>query len=98
MPIGGFIVSAIPESKEEIMHRLRKIEGSSIYGSDDKGNIIWVLDTESSDEMEKIVEEIEKTDGVLNVGVAYMHFEDELEKIEKGIIKPKIRFGKKPQK
>ncbi len=97
MPIGGFVVSTLPEEKENVIQTLKGMVGNTVYGSDEEGNIILVLDMETSDEMEKRVEEIKKIPGVLNVGLAYMHFEDELEKIEKGIIKPEIPFGRKPR-
>ncbi len=97
MPVGGFVVSTLPQDKEKVIQALKEMVGSTVYGSDQEGNIILVLDMETSEEMEDRVEEIKKIPGVLHVGLAYMHFEDELEKIEKGIIKPEIRFGRKPQ-
>jgi nitrate reductase NapD len=98
MPVGGFVVAVALEERENVVEFLKNLGGSTVYGYDEDGNIVMVLDMESSEEMEKTVEEVKKTPGVLHVGLAYMHYEDELEKIEKGIIKPEIRFGRKPPK
>jgi len=97
VPIGGLVVSTVPKEKDRVILELEGCVGASVYGSDDEGNIVLVLDTDSSDEMEAQVEEIKRIPGVINVGVAYLHFEDELDKIREGIIKPEIRFGRKPR-
>lgn len=97
MPIGGFVVTAATDAVKEVKESLRGIDNLTMYGDDQEGNLIVVLDTETSDEMERLVDEIKSLSGVLSVGAAYLNFEDEIEKIEKGIIKPEIRFGRKPQ-
>ena len=95
MPIGGFVVSALPQDTEQVIEKLKSMSGITIYGSDEKGNIVVVIESETSDDMEEVVEKIKKIEGVLTVGLAYLHFEDEVEKIEKGELRPEIGFRKR---
>ncbi|PXF59745.1 MAG: hypothetical protein C4B58_02700 [Deltaproteobacteria bacterium] len=81
MPIGGFVINIDPTSKEKVLQELEKLEGVEIYGSDSKGNIVAVIDSETSEEMESSVEKISAINGVLTVGLTYLHAEDEVEKI-----------------
>ena len=97
MPIGGFVLHVRPERREEILPVLERMEGLTVYGYDDRGQIVIVLETETSEAMEKVVEEILGLEGVINCDLAYLHGENEVEKIEKGEYVPKIRFGRKPQ-
>jgi nitrate reductase NapAB chaperone NapD len=62
-----------------------------LYGEDGKGNLVAVLDCESSQRMEKVVAEIAAIAGVLNVGLAYIHAEDEVERIAAGDYVPSRR-------
>ncbi|OQY19005.1 MAG: hypothetical protein B6I36_05420 [Desulfobacteraceae bacterium 4572_35.1] len=84
MPIGGFVVNAQPEFVNEVAGELSDIDDVEVYGFDEKGNIVAVIDSESSTIMEAQVKKIEGLDSVLTVGVAYLHAEDEVEKIENG--------------
>ncbi len=95
MPIGGFVVVAVSEFLDRVVDDLKSRSCVSVYGTDDKGNIVVVIESETSEEMERLVEEIKSIDGVLNVGLAYLHFEDEVDKIERGEIKPPIGFGRR---
>ncbi len=81
MPIGGFVINIDPTFKEKVLLELEKLEGVEIYGSDSRGNIIAVIDSETSEEMESSVEKISAINGVLTVGLTYLHAEDEVEKI-----------------
>jgi len=92
MPIGGFVVNVVPEKKEEVLKAFGAFPELTVYGHDEKGHLIVVLDTESSEEMEKLVQRLLQIEGVLSFGLAYLHGEDEVEKIEAGEFKPKIRF------
>ncbi len=95
MPIGGFVVSVLPADVERFKEKLETMENVDVYGWDEKGNIVVVIEAETSDLMEDVVERIKKMEEVLSVGLAYLHFEDEVEKIEKGEIKPEIFSGRK---
>ncbi len=90
MPIGGFVVTVLPDHRDQVAGRVEAIEGAEVYGWDDKGNLVVVIETETSDDMERLVDEIKEYDGVVSVGLAYLYFEDEVEKIERGEIKPEI--------
>ncbi|BAT70886.1 conserved hypothetical protein [Thermosulfidibacter takaii ABI70S6] len=95
MPIGGFVVSVLPVDRERVERKLTEFSNVTVYGSDEKGNIIVVMESETSDEMDELVETIKRIDGVLSVGLACLYFEDEVEKIERGELKPEISFGRR---
>ncbi len=78
MPIGGFVVSVLPEEREETVGRLSEFEGVTVYGYDERGNVVVVIEAEDYDAMDSLVERIMGLDGVLNVGLAYLNFEDEI--------------------
>ena len=92
MPIGGFVVHVIPEKKDDVLKGLTLYPQVSIYGHDDQGHVIVVLETQRSEEMEKLVQELLKIEGIISFDLAYLHGEDEVEEIEAGHYKPKIRF------
>ncbi len=96
MPIGGFVIMVDPKDMQNILSELDKRHGLEVYGSDPRGNIVVVMETDTADEMELIVREISRISGVLSVGLTYLHAEDEVEKIEKGEFVPKIQTGKDP--
>ena len=79
MPIGGFVVSVLPEDSKKAQDDLMSLNGLEIHGSDEKGNIIVVLDTNTSKEMEELVEKMMRMKRVLNVGLTYLNAEDELD-------------------
>jgi periplasmic nitrate reductase NapD len=77
MPIGGFIINIDPENSIEALESLSCISHLEVHGSDDQGNIVAVLDTETSKEMQKIVDDLNKLEFVLTVGLTYINVEDE---------------------
>ncbi len=79
MPIGGFIVNVHPEHLDDSIRALKRISGLEVYGSDEKGNVVVVLEAGSSMAMEKMVEKIMKVENVLGVGLTYFNVEDEIE-------------------
>ncbi len=95
MPIGGFIISVAPAEREEIAASLEAESGLDVHGTDDKGNIVAVLETETSDEMDARVLALEKDPRILSVGLAYLNAEDEIEKIASGELPPGSPFGRK---
>ena len=96
MPIGGFVVTAVPNRLPQVKETLQEMRGVSIYGEEpQKGYLIVVLESDTSEEMEKLEQRIQKIEGVLGTHLAYLYYEDELEKIERGEIRPEIPFGKK---
>ncbi len=83
MPVGGFVITVDPEVRDDIVTELETRPGVSIYGSDEQGNVVTVLETVSSKEMEKMTKSIQKIDGVLSLGMTYLNVEDEVAKSEK---------------
>ncbi|MEN8150666.1 MAG: chaperone NapD [Planctomycetota bacterium] len=88
MPIGGFVITAAPEDRGVVEGKLSGIAAVSVEGGDDQGNIIAVLDTATSDEMDDLVKTISSMDEVLTVGLAYLNAEDEIGRIESGELRP----------
>ena len=83
MPIGGFIINIDPENSIEALESLSDISHLEVHGSDDKGNIVAVIDTETSKEMQRIVDDLNKFEFVLTVGLTYINVEDEGESVSK---------------
>ena len=79
MPIGGFIVSVNPDHLENSIESLKEIAGLEIYGSDEKGNVVVVLEADTSKAMEEMVEKIMEIENVFSVGLTYFNVEDEVE-------------------
>lgn len=84
MPISGVVISSRQEVKQKVLDELVKIGEIEIYGDDEKGNIVAVLDTKSSEEMEKLIDRINKDENVLHVGLTYLNTEDEAERMAAG--------------
>ncbi len=78
MPVGGFVITVDLEVRDDIMAELEKLQGVSLYGSDEQGNVVAVLESDSSKEMEKLTKFIQKIDGVLSLGMTYLNVEDEV--------------------
>ncbi|HBG19251.1 MAG TPA: nitrate reductase formation protein NapD [Desulfobulbaceae bacterium] len=79
MPISGVVITGRPENKSEILKSLAEIAGVEVFGDDEKGNIVAVLETDSSEGMERLIDRIGKTPSVLHVGLTYLNTEDEAE-------------------
>jgi len=96
MPVGGFVVNVHPDQIQEGLARLEMLEGLEIHGSDQKGNVVVVLESDTSEQMEEMVREIMAIEQVLSVGLTYFNAEDEVEKIKAGTYIPDRTLGKKP--
>lgn len=94
MPIGGFVVNVLPEQKKTVLKTLARYPEVEVYGDDQRGHLIVVIETATSEEMEGLIARLSRIEGVINFDLAYLHGEDEVEKIEAGEIKPKIRFSR----
>lgn len=92
MPIGGVVISTWPEDREQTLEVLRQMSQVEVYGADEKGNIVAVLESSTTDAMEKLMRSIEKMESVLSVGLTYLNTEDESKKIARGEYVPQI-FG-----
>ena len=96
MPISGVIITSTPENLDAVLSQLKEISGVEVHGADEKANIVAVLDTKSSEEMETIIDRINKDEKVLNVGVTYLNTEDEADRMAQGEKLPKPFGFRKP--
>ncbi len=80
MPIGGFVINVDPKRVEESVESLKGFNGVEIHGTDAKGNIVAVLESSTSEEMDEMVKAIMKIETVYSVGLTYFNAEDEVEK------------------
>ncbi len=86
MPIGGFVVTVVPGRKDEVKARLSSVKGCDVYEEEatpgnerqNDAQIVITLDTETSDAMEALVEELKGIEGVITVDLAYLNVEDEV--------------------
>lgn len=98
MPISGIIITSTPEHLDAVLVDLKEITELEVHGADENANIVAVLDTESSEQMEKIIDSINKDVKILNVGVTYLNTEDEAEQMAQGEKLPKPFGFRKPSK
>jgi nitrate reductase NapD len=70
------------------------MNGLEIHGSDEKGNIVAVLETRTTDDLEKLVKQVNAIETVLHVGLTYLNAEDEAELITEGAYTPQV-FGRR---
>ena len=77
MPIGGLVISVDPDTNKEKMEILAGITHLEIHGSDDKGNIVAVVDTQTTKEMQNVIDHLNNLDWILSVGMTYINVEDE---------------------
>ncbi|WP_456434293.1 chaperone NapD [Thermosulfuriphilus sp.] len=94
MPIGGFVVSCQPEAKEKLIQKLSQVPEAEIYADEDRGVLILVLESKTSEALEELVNRISAYPEVLTINLAYLHGEDEVERILDGRLRPPIRWRK----
>lgn len=78
MPIGGVVISIRPGDLEAVRGQLATYSGVEIHGADDRGNIVAVLDTRTSEAMERLMQTINANPLVLHAGLTYLNMEDVL--------------------
>lgn len=83
MPIGGFVVTVLTDQMDRVRDDLRSMAGCDVYdeigGSASRNNsIVITLEAATSEELESLVEEIKRIEGVLTVDLAYLNIEDEV--------------------
>ncbi|SDP53231.1 chaperone NapD [Desulforhopalus singaporensis] len=90
MPISGVVITGAAEKKQGLLERLGRLSGLEVYGDDDQGNIVAVLDTASSEAMEMLIDRINRDKDVFNVGVTYLNTEDEADRmtLETAVARP----------
>ena len=96
MPIGGVVITGRSEDTDKLRMRLMELPGLEIHGCDGSGNIVAVLDTSSSEKMERLIETINRDELVLSVGLTYLNAEDEAIRLAQGERLPRPFGFKKP--
>jgi len=85
MPICGVVITCRADRIADVEVELQKFQPQlEIHGTDDKGHVVVVLDTESTAEMEHLIDNINKHEDILNVGMTYLNVEDEAEHMARG--------------
>jgi len=84
MPISGVVITCRAEATKTVLADLTHYQSLEIHGSDEQGNIVAVIDSESSETMETIIDTINQHEDVLNVGMTYLNTEDEAEQMARG--------------
>ncbi len=92
MPVAGIVLTTLPKDLMKSMRSLAAFAGLEVHGADGDGNIVVVIDTETLDEMEAVIREINALETILSVGLTYLNTEDEAERIRLGEYTPQI-FG-----
>ena len=76
MPIGGIVITVRPDDRQNTEVALAGFSGLSVYGSDEKGNIIAMLKGNDPESIEEAIMAIEAIDTVLEVNLVYLNVED----------------------
>jgi len=78
MPIGGVVISTRIDDLEVARTQLALLSGVEIHGTDERGHIVAVFDTRTSEEMERLMQAVSACPLVLHVGLTYLNMEDVL--------------------
>ena len=73
MVIGGVVIKVHPDERKDIEIILSRYHEVSVYGSDEKGNIIATITSDNSVSMKDIIKTIEKHGSVMGVSLAYLN-------------------------
>lgn len=79
MPIGGVVITVRPGDVDQAQSQLANLAGVEIHGADERGNIVAVFDTRTSEEMEQLMERVNGLPVVLHTGLTYLNMEDVVE-------------------
>lgn len=98
MPISGVVITCVTKETARVREELVRAWAPAleIHGADDKGNLVAVLDTASSEEMEKLIDAINEKQEILGVGITYLNTEDEAERMAEGERLPRPPGFRKP--
>ncbi len=73
MAIGGVVITVRPEDRRDAELALAGFSELSVYGSDEKGNIIATIKSLDSIAIEKVIKTIEAIETVRRVHLAYLN-------------------------
>ncbi len=72
MAVGGIVITVEPDDRKETEISLAGFPELTVYGSDEKGNIIGRLKGIDSEEITTLVGKIQSMDRVCKVSLAYL--------------------------
>jgi len=75
MAIGGVVITVRPDARKDVEIALIRFSELSVYGSDEKGNIIATIKSSDLKSIERIIRKIEKIDPVYKVHLAYLNID-----------------------
>lgn len=73
MAVGGVVITVRPDVRIDAEIALAGFSELSVYGSDEKGNIIARIKSVDSESIEKVIRTIEEIETVCKVKLAYLN-------------------------
>ncbi len=84
MPVGGVVITVKDAEKQQALEILSALTEVEVFGDDDQGHVVAVLETETSEAMEKLIDRLTENECILQVGLTYLNTEDEAELMATG--------------
>lgn len=78
MPICGVVMTTKAVDLPLAKAFLAGLTGVELHGADAQGNIVAVFDTQTAEEMERLMERVNGCPSILHAGVTYLNMEDVL--------------------
>ena len=72
MAVGGIVITVEPDDRRETEISLAGFPELTVYGSDEKGNILGRLQGKDQEAVATLVKKIQSMDRVCNVSLAYL--------------------------
>ena len=79
MPISGVVLTTKPVKTVQAKTFLAGLSGVEMHGADAQGNIVAVFDTQTVEEMEQLMKQVNACPWILHAGVTYINMEDVLD-------------------
>lgn len=76
MSIGGIVITVHPDDRQDTEIILARFSEVTVYGGDEKGNIIALISGDGAGSIEEVIKAIEGFDPVLKVQLAYLNADD----------------------
>lgn len=84
MPISGVVVKCRPGHEGAVAEQLRPLPGLEVHGVLPDGQVVAVIEAETVQQEAELAVQLQGLEGVLNVQIAYHHFEDVTSEQDKG--------------
>lgn len=76
MPIAGAVIAAQSTDLVPVQAFLATFAEVAIHGADDRGNMVAVFETVTSEAMERLIKILSNSPLILHVGITYLNMED----------------------